>query len=54
MKECVVKPNERLKESRRGLNKAKIKLYCCKINGRSFYTKKSWMDYLEECMRLND
>ena len=54
MKGCVVKPNERLKESRRGLKKAKRKLYSCNNKAWDDYLEECWMYYLDNRWRLND
>ena len=42
-----------LKHSRKKLKKSK-KPYIAKINGRIFYNRTSWLQYLDKCLGLND
>ena len=56
--ESLIMDKKELKHSRKSLKEpnklAERNPYIAKINGRNFYSRKSWLKYLDKCLGLND
>ena len=56
--ESLIINRKALKHSRKSLKKsnklAERKPYIAKINGRSFYSRREWLKFLDKCLGLNE